>query len=63
MGIRRTGVALKILSQERKSLEARAALVSLPISKRLPEVWRLWRQGGYHYFSGWKSAATDMIRR
>jgi hypothetical protein len=61
-GIDSVDSALQALSEEKRSYEARAALVALSLPARVSRIWRLWRLGGYRYFHGWKSALGDVIR-
>lgn len=62
VGISRIDQAQQALNRQKSSVAARAALVCLPIPRRLPRLWKLWRGGGYQYFHGWKSALRDLIR-
>jgi len=62
MGISRIEQGLRALNEERHSLVARAALVRLPLFRRAPRIWQLWRRGGYEYFYKWKSALRDVVR-
>jgi glycosyltransferase involved in cell wall biosynthesis len=39
----------------------RQRLAHLPPPGRLVAAWKLWRRGGYRHFSGWKSAAKDVL--
>jgi len=54
--------ALNAIELERRSLKARSALVRLPAIRRPGPIRRLWMQGGYAYFHGWKSALRDLVR-
>lgn len=49
--------------EEQKSavLEARAAILTLPRLTRLPRVVAFFFSGGYKNFSGWRSAAKDIL--
>jgi len=54
--------ALRQIAHERSSLQSRIDLSAMPLPRRLPAVWRLWRSGGYRYFERWLSAANDLTR-
>ena len=56
------GDALGRIAHERSSLQSRIDLSGMPLPRRLPAVWRLWRSGGYRYFERWMSAANDLTR-
>jgi glycosyltransferase involved in cell wall biosynthesis len=62
IGVNRVDHAVQALNAEKRSLEARAALVRQPLARRIPQIWQLWRRGGYGYFYGWKSALRDISR-
>lgn len=54
--------ALDRLRELRAATAARQRLASVPPIRRTGPVWRLWRNGGYRHFSGWKSALKDLIQ-
>jgi glycosyltransferase involved in cell wall biosynthesis len=54
--------AVQRLRQKIEAIAARTRLVSRPRWSRAPYVLRFFRTGGYDDFSGWKSAAKDLIR-
>ena len=54
--------ALAEVARERRSLEARIALVQKPLPLRAFFAARLLASGGYRYFYGWKSALRDLGR-
>lgn len=49
-------------SLEISALQQRIDAVSLPRSRRFPQILRLIRRGTYRHFSGWRSAAKDILR-
>lgn len=55
--------ALRRIWNEQRALEDRILLYRLPRGRRLPGVARLWAAGGYRYFSGFRSAIHDLVRR
>lgn len=54
--------ALERLEAEMAAERERARIARLPRLRRVAPVGRLLRGGGYAHFSGWKSAAKDLIR-
>ena len=54
---------LKELEQEERNIRDRIAILRLPRLMRLPRVLVFWMSGRYQYFTGWKSALKDAIRR
>jgi glycosyltransferase involved in cell wall biosynthesis len=54
--------AIKSFSEKIAALRGRIAIASTPRVMRLPHVVRYWASGGYKHFSGWKSAAKDILR-
>jgi hypothetical protein len=53
-----------VIEEERCRVEcfhARSALLSMTGGRRCQAVFSLYRQGGYRYFSGWKSAVKDLL--
>lgn len=57
-----TEAALRRIEAERRSHAARIALVRKPLLPRLMAILALLSTGGYRYFFGWKSAASDVVR-
>ena len=55
--------ALAGIRCEQDHYRRRIALLARPRIMRLLPVLRTWMNGDYDYFTGWKSAAKDMIRR
>lgn len=54
--------ALADLRRSITSIELRIQMASLPFWRRAPAALRLLHQGHYRQFSGWKSAAKDIVR-
>jgi glycosyltransferase involved in cell wall biosynthesis len=62
LGVFTADRALAAVREERRCLAERIALTKAPLSQRLVKVARLYSQGGYDYFHGWKSALRDISR-
>lgn len=54
--------ALKNLDLHAHALESRINLVKLDRWARPPKAIRLWAQGDYRHFAGWRSLAKDLVR-
>jgi glycosyltransferase involved in cell wall biosynthesis len=50
------------LKARNRVARARLAAVTSPWHRRAKQIWSLWRSGGYAEFSGWKSAAKDLVQ-
>jgi hypothetical protein len=59
----RLNYAYKSLRLERRAVEARLQVLTMPFWRRLLPVLICWRTGQYRFFSGWKSAAKDLINK
>ncbi len=63
MGLEVAGtLAIKFFSEKIAALRGRIEIASTSRVMRLPRVIRYWAIGGYKHFSGWKSAAKDILR-
>lgn len=58
----RQATAIAALNRHIDALNNRIRMMALPRVRRLPRVLATWVQGGYRHFSGWKSAAKDILR-
>jgi glycosyltransferase involved in cell wall biosynthesis len=54
-------LAFERIEHEKKSTHARIDLLKLSRRRRFNKVIVLWRNGGYNYFTGWKSLIRDLI--
>ena len=61
-GGRAVDSALARLDEDKERYRQRLELLSHPRQRRVRNVLRLWRDGFYDDFAGWKSAGKDLIR-
>ncbi|MCI5208690.1 MAG: glycosyltransferase family 2 protein [Candidatus Electrothrix sp. ATG2] len=54
--------SLQLLRGKIECFDRRIQSMSMNRLKRLPNVLKLWMNGGYSHFSGWKSAIKDIVR-
>jgi hypothetical protein len=63
MGLERPAAeTLDRLKARDRAARARLDAVRSPWPRRGKLIWRLWRSGEYRQFSGWKSAAKDLVQ-
>jgi glycosyltransferase involved in cell wall biosynthesis len=61
LGVGRAARAIRIATEEIEALDARIALVGRPKTIRWASALRLWMQGFYEPYSGWRSALKDSV--
>jgi glycosyltransferase involved in cell wall biosynthesis len=59
----RADEATTLLRRQSETMAVRWKLAEAPLPSRSAQVWKLWRSGGYAFFSGWKSALKDLLLR
>ncbi|MDA3876984.1 MAG: glycosyltransferase family 2 protein [Halothiobacillus sp.] len=60
--IGRQARAISTLKKRIKALDIRIKNISVNRLRRFPLIIKMWMNGGYHYFAGWKSAVKDILR-